>query len=181
MTLFWIIFVGVLFTLAGVVCIVLTAMNLPGAWILLGLAFVIEILDRFYLPLGERQTFSWWLLIACVVLAGIGELLELGASALGASSRGSTRYGVIGAILGGIVGAVGGTAIPVPILGTLVGAVIGTFLGAIVGELMGGKQEVQDAIAPATGATIGRILGTLAKVPIVTAIWASLAVSAFWR
>jgi hypothetical protein len=28
---------------------------------------------------------------------------------------------------------------------------------------------------------VGRILGTLAKVPITTAIWAALAVAAFWR
>ena len=60
-------------------------------------------------------------------------------------------------------------------------AVIGTFAGAIMGELSGDESTtVRDTLKPATGATIGRILGTLSKLPIAMAIWAALTTAAFW-
>jgi len=178
----WIMYVvATLFTLLGGVCVFSVVIGLPGTWIILGLAFLIELVDVTYLPEGATQTFTWWILIVSVVLAVIGEILEFIAGMLGAKRSGSTNRGMWGAFIGGLLGALFGTAIPVPLVGTLIGAVIGTFVGAIVGEL--GKQgevRLADTYRPAMGATIGRVLGTLSKMPIAIAVWIMLSIGAFW-
>lgn len=176
-----IIIVATLFAVIGMACVVAVFFGLPGTWILLGIALGIELVDTLYLERYNPQTFAWWLLIACLLLALLGELLEFLAGALGARSAGSTRRGAIGAVVGGLVGALAGVFIPAPIVGSLIGAVIGTFLGAIAGELSGPEgKRLQQTFRPATGATIGRILGTLSKVPIAVAVWIALSVAAFW-
>jgi uncharacterized protein YqgC (DUF456 family) len=175
---FWLILVGLLFAVIGVACVISVVFGLPGSWLLILMALLIEVADTLYLPEGERQTFHWWVLIVCIVLAGIGELLEFFAGMLGAKTAGSSKYGVWGALIGGLGGAILGLFIP--LIGSLVGALLGTFLGAIAGELIWQKRSLQDSVVPATGATIGRILGSLSKVPIAFAIWLLLVVSVFW-
>ncbi|MDJ0836248.1 MAG: DUF456 domain-containing protein [Acidobacteriota bacterium] len=174
--------VAALFSILGGGCVVLVVLGLPGTWILLGMAFLIELLDQYYLPAGDHQTFNWWLLGSCLALAAIGEILEFFAGLLGAKKAGSSKRGMMGAFIGGLVGAVFGTGIPVPIVGTLIGAVLGTFAGAMIGELTDKEEtrEFHQTLKPAMGATIGRILGTLSKVPIALAIWLALALAVFW-
>ncbi|MCP3906049.1 MAG: DUF456 domain-containing protein [Planctomycetes bacterium] len=182
MELTFIILVGLLFTVAGLVCVATVVVGLPGAWMLIALAVVIEVIDGLWLSAdGGQQTFEWWLLITCLGLAAVGEGLEFAAGALGAKKAGSSRRGMIGALVGGVLGALAGVAIPIPIFGSLIGAVVGTFVGAILGE-MGAPEPptMRDSLKPATGATIGRILGTLSKLPIAVAIWCALSVAAFW-
>ena len=82
--------------------------------------------------------------------------------------------------MGGLAGAVLGLAIPLPIVGSLIGALIGTFLGAMAGELTLPDQDWRGTLRPATGATVGRVLGTLSKIPIAVAMWIALVVAAFW-
>ncbi len=176
-----IISVAFVFAILAAGCVVTVVLGLPGAWIMLGLAVVIELLDSMYVTQRSGDTFGWWLLGACLALAVTGEILEFIAGALGARRAGSSRRGMWGAIIGGLVGAVLGVGIPVPIVGTLIGAVIGTFAGAILGELSAAPSAtVRDSLKPATGATVGRILGTLSKLPIAMAIWAALTIAAFW-
>ena len=43
-----------LFFVLGGVCVVLVVVQLPGTWALLGLAALLEYLDRLYLPDGEQ-------------------------------------------------------------------------------------------------------------------------------
>ena len=90
---------------------------------------------------------------------------------------------MLGALLGGIVGAIVGTfVIPIPLVGSLIGALFGCGLGAIIGELNNAKDtRLKDTIKPAAGAVVGRILGTLAKLPCAIAVWVILSVAAFWR
>jgi len=176
-----VILIGVSFTIIGLGCIFLAAMGLPGTWIFLALAMVIEFCDRWYLGDGETTTFGWFILTVCIFLAALGEFLEFLAGVLGAKRGGSSKMGMWGALIGGIGGAIMGIGIPIPIVGSLMGALIGTFLGALVGELANdSRSDVRDAVAPATGATIGRLLGTLAKIPIAIAVWLALSISAFW-
>jgi len=176
----WIIIgVGVLFIILGLVCLFSVALGLPGTWILLGLAFVIEYTDKWFVGEGV-QTFPWWLLILCVVLGVIGEILEFFAGLLGAKKGGSSKKGMIGALIGGLVGAIMGVGIPIPIVGSLIGSLIGTFLGAVVGELQHNPELVfKETMKPATGATIGRILGTLSKLPIALVAWFGLSIAYF--
>ena len=62
----------------------------------------------------------------------------------------------------------------------MIGAVIGTFLGAVIGELTSPERSESGTLKPATGATIGRILGTTSKLALAIAIWIVLSISAFW-
>ena len=174
------------FVVLGGVCVVLVVVQLPGTWLLLGVAAVVEYIDRLYLPEGDRQTFGWWVLGGCLALAVIGEIVEFVAGAAGAKKGGSSTRGMVGALIGGIVGVF--IFLPlfsiIPFFGTIFGAffgaVLGTFVGAIIGELTAEQSTIKGSMKPAIGATIGRVLGTMGKIGIAMAMWMALSVSAFF-
>ncbi len=170
------------FFVLGAVCVVLVVIQLPGTWLMLALAAVIEAADRWYLPEGDRQTFGWWVLGAALAVAVIGEIIEFIAGAGGARKGGATSRGMWGALIGGVVGIFVFTPLFffVPLFGTFFGAVMGTFVGAIIGELTIEQSTVRGTVKPAVWATIGRVVGTTSKVGIAMAMWLALSVSAFW-
>ena len=171
--------VACLFALLVLACIVLMLLGLPGTWFMIGLAVLIDLIDGWWLPDEQRPTFSITVLAVAVVLAALGELLEFIASALGAKKAGASRLGILGALGGSLVGAVAGTfLLPIPVVGTLVGAVAGSFAGAVLVEVAAGRS-IEHTVKPATGAAIGRVLGTLGKLPFSVAVWAILSVAAF--
>ena len=167
----------------GALAQVLVVVGLPGVWVILGLAALVEFaVDRLYLPAESMQTFSWWVLIGCVVLAIAGDLFEWIAGALGAKVGGGTRRGMWGALIGGLVGAIAFTPIFsfLPVIGTLCGALLGTFLGAMIGEMSHDHTTTASTLRPATGATLGRVLGTFTKLGVSVTVWLVLSVAAFW-
>jgi len=170
-----------LFVLVGAACLVVIPLGLPGVWIMLGLAGLIEWLDSLYLPADDGQTFSWWVLGVCLAIAVAGEILEFLAGVIGTKQGGGTKRGMWGALIGGILGAFVLTPFLwfVPVVGSLVGALLGTFIGAVVGELSAQGSTLSGSLKPATGATIARILATIAKVGVAVVIWIALSVSAF--
>ncbi len=170
-----------LFFVLGGMCVVLVVIQLPGTWILLGLAGLLEWLDHFYLPDGDDQTFGWWVLGGCLAIAVVGEIIEFIAGVAGAKKGGSSSRGMWGALIGGIAGIFIFTPLFffIPFFGTFFGAVLGTFVGAIVGELTVEQATIKGSMKPAIGATIGRVLGTMSKVGIAMAMWMTLTVSAF--
>jgi uncharacterized protein len=185
----WLLYiVAGLFSLLGLVAVASIVVSLPGAWIILGLALIVELVDSLYLPSGDggsggaTQTFGWWLLGVCAGLALLGEIIEFAAGAAGAKAGGAGKRGMIGALIGGIVGAIGLTILlPIPVVGTLIGALVGTFAGAVIGEVTGEQAKtVKGSVKPAIGATIGRIGGSFAKLCLAFAIWIALSVAAFW-
>ena len=172
--------IGALFAWFGVLCVFLVVVGLPGTWILIGAAVVIDFLDWLWLPPGAPLTFHPWTLVAAVVLGLIGELFEFLLSAAGARKFGASNRGMLGSVIGGVAGALLGTVlIWIPIVGTLIGAVIGTALGAILGETWNGRTSLRDSAKPALGAVIGRVVGTLSKLPIALGVWVMLTVAAF--
>ena len=178
----WIAYIiAALFFLLGAACVVLVVLQLPGSWIMLALATIIEVADGLYLTDENQPTFAVWLLLACAGLAALGEVFEFAFSAYGAKKGGASKRGTWGAIIGGVLGAIVLTpVIPIPILGTLIGAIIGTFAGAVIAETTGiEKKTYRDSIKPATGASVGRVLGTASKLPLAVAIWLTLTVAAF--
>jgi len=177
--------VAFFFALLGLLCLVLVVIGLPGTWILIGLAFGVELLDQHYLGASSGvvpTTFGWRLLGACVVLAVVGEILEGMAGAAGTRAGGGSTRGMVGAIIGGIVGAIVLTPIiPIPVIGTLLGALIGTFAGALIAERTGEQpRHVEDSLRAAGGATLGRLFGTFGKLVIAATIWVALSFNAFW-
>lgn len=177
--------VATLFAIVGFACVCSIILSLPGAWIILALAFVIEFIDQWWRTPdadGRTQTFEWWVLGVCATLAFAGEVIEFAAGAAGAKGGGAGRRGMIGALIGGILGALVLTPfIPIPIVGTLIGAIIGTFAGAVLGEITGETPKtMRGSVKPAIGATIGRVFGTVSKMAVAIVMWLTLSVAAFW-
>ena len=173
--------VAVVYLVLGAAGVVLVVFQLPGTWFQLAVAGVIEFADRLYLPAGT-WTFDGRILLACLLLACIGEAIEFFAGVLGARQAGASRRGMIGSLIGGILGIFVFTPVFffMPLFGALLGAILGTFLGAVIGELTADQATMKGAIRPALGATIGRVLGTMSKVGIAMVLWLVLTVSAFW-
>jgi uncharacterized protein YqgC (DUF456 family) len=175
----WItIVVIVFFAIAAAICVLLALLGLAGTWIMIAIATGIELLDTYW---GDGETWGWTTLGICVGLAIVGEIMELGAGALGVKVGGGSRRGMVGAIIGGIVGGIVLTpVIPIPVIGTLIGAVIGTFAGAVIGEVTHKEPAtVGEVSKSATGATIGRILGVLGKTGVAAVCWCILVVTPF--
>lgn len=165
----------IIFALLGLVCLGLIVVGLPGTWILLAIAAIVEMTDHLWLdPAMEPTVFGWWVLLGCVVLGLIGEALEFATGAVGTKVGGGNNRGMIGAFVGGLVGGIAGTGM-FPIVGTLVGALLGTFVGALVGEITGpDAKDTKEALPAAIAATIGRVVGTVAKLGFSIVIWVGL-------
>ena len=125
---FFIVFCGI-----GLILVVL---QLPGGWIVLGGAVLIEITDQWYRSADSLVTFGWFALGAAIVLLSIGELIEFLAGVVGAATAGASKAGMWCSLAGGILGAIILTPILIiPVVSTLLGAIIGTFAGALIGEI----------------------------------------------
>jgi len=174
----WSTAVGLAFALLGAVCVLLVVLGLPGAWIMLAVAVLIDLLLA--PAVGDGQAFFGWPAIAVAAgVALIGEVLETLAAAEGARRGGASVRGAVGATIGGIIGAIAGTIfIPILLVGSLIGAALGAVAGAMVGELSRPGVRLRDTAKPATGAAIGKVLGSLAKIPCAVVVWLVLAISA---
>ncbi len=172
-----------LFSLITLVFVVAIPFGLPGMWMMLGLAVIIELLDTLVLPAPHSVTFGWSVLAISGGLGVVGEVIEAGAGAAGTRMGGGTNRGMWGAIAGGIVGAILFTVwLPVPLVGTLVGALVGTFVGAFIGEATGEESRLRsrrENFRAAGAATVGRLAGTLGKTAIAIVIWVLLVWNAF--
>jgi uncharacterized protein YqgC (DUF456 family) len=166
-----------LLTLVNLGWLAAGVLGLPGNWLMVlsaaGLAWWRH-------SAGQPPLLSPATLVAAVVLAAAGELVEFLAGAVGSRRAGGTRRGAIGALAGGLVGGVAGTfLIPVPLLGALLGACAGACLGAAGLELTGGRSWAASVNA-GVGAGFGTLLGRGGKLAVGIVIWAVLATAAFW-
>lgn len=147
-------------------------LGLPGAWLMVLLATLVE----WWQP--DEFLFPWSIVYVSLALAVLGELLEFLLGAAGSRRSGGSRRAAALAILGGIVGAIFGTLLPAPIIGTLVGASVGAFAGSALGDLWAGRPA-RLSIESGRGAAIGRFWGTIAKMAAGAAILVIQAVAAF--
>lgn len=155
-------------TIAALAGIVLTVITLPGTWVMLAIALGLK--------LWQPELLSWWVLVAALLLATIGEIIEFFASALGATKGGATKKGAIAACVGSIIGAVVGAPFFFP-LGSIVGGVVGAGAGALLGERAMAKKEWGEAARAGAGAAAGRFIATLAKTGIATGMALILAIA----
>lgn len=146
--------------------------NLPGAWLMILLAALVE----WWVP-GELM-FSWRVLYVAAGIALVGEILEFVLGAAGSRQAGGSKRAAALAILGSIVGAVAGTPLPIPILGTLIGACVGAFAGSLIGDLWAGRS-LRPSVSAGRGAAVGRFWGTAAKMVVGGIVAAVLSVAAF--
>ncbi len=168
MIYFW----SVVLILINGLCLLLVAFAIPGNWLMVIATAVFAWLLR------EQNFISVYTLITIMLLAILGELLEL-LGGMGAAKRaGAGFWGSLGAIAGAIGGALLGTfLIPVPIMGTLVGSAIGAAAGsAILSGAKGQNRRTQVAMH----AGIGQFIGSSMKLLVGVVIWFVIAVAAFW-
>lgn len=146
--------------------------NLPGTWLMVLLATVLEL----WKP-GEFM-FSWTLLYVAVGLAMLGEALEFVLGAAGARRAGGSKRAAALAIAGGVFGAIMGTPLPIPIAGTLIGACLGAFVGSLLGDLWA-RRPLLRSVEAGRGAAVGRLRGTVAKMTVGGIIVVVLGIAAF--
>jgi hypothetical protein len=158
----------------------LNFVGLPGNWLMLATAVV-------WLWLGpESFQFSWYVLIALVVIACIGELMEFLASVLGTKKMGGSSRGailsVVGSIAGGILGVLIGVPIPIPVIGVLVSGILCASIGALVGAMIGEYSlgtPLDQTTKIGVAAFIGRMLGTFGKIIMGAAMVAMILISPY--
>lgn len=138
--------------------VLLTAVRLPGTWLILLLG----------LGLGWRSDWRMvtantaWILAA---LATIGEVAELGVSMLTAQRAGASRRATILGTVGGLIGMVLSAPLPPPLIAPIGGALLGCFAGAALGELWK-RPRLNQGVRVGAFAAIGFALGMTTKVAI---------------
>ncbi|MGD9723240.1 MAG: DUF456 domain-containing protein [Pirellulales bacterium] len=152
--------------------------GLPGNWVIVVAAGVYAGL----LPADSRIAIGWETVAALVVLATLGEIVEFAAGALGVSKAGGSRRGALLALVGSLVGAVAGmfVGVPIPLVGSLVAALLFGGLGALVGAMLGESWKGRDfdvSLQIGKAAFVGRVLGTLGKLIVGSAMLAVLLVA----
>jgi uncharacterized protein YqgC (DUF456 family) len=140
------------------------ALTAPGNWLIV--AFT-AFFAWFFPGEGERGI-AWTTVAVLAAIAAVGEILEFAASAAVAGKRGGSRRGMALAIAGTLIGSIAGAflTLPIPVIGPVIGAIFGgaagAFVGAWAGESWKGKP-MKEGYHIATGAMIGRLLGTAGK------------------
>ena len=125
---------------------------LPGAPLLFcGLVVAAWAEDFAYMGTGG--------IIVLAILAILTYPVDIMAGALGAKKFGASRQAMIGAAIGALVGIFFGIA----------GILLGPFIGALIGELTQ-QRELRKAGLSGVGATIGFLLGAVAKLAIAFAM-----------
>jgi uncharacterized protein YqgC (DUF456 family) len=166
-----------LFSLVALACLGLIPLGLPGMWLMIGIAALVQMFG------GAAPHFGWTLLGVCLGIGVVAEVVEAVAGAAGAKYGGATRRGMVGAFAGGIIGAIFFTGLlPIPIVGTLVGGLVGAFVGAWIGEASAVQQrDPQQKFRAALGAAAGKLAGTFGKLAAGVVIWMLLVYGAFTK
>ena len=154
--------------------LVVVVFGLPGNWL------IVISTCLFAWWRWDEGVFSIYTLIAILVLAVLGELVEFSAGMIGARKSGASWLGSIAALFGAVTGAVLGTfLIPIPFFGTLLGACLGAGLCVWGMEFSRGKKA-EHSLRYAVGAGIGEFFGIISKFVLAIIIWFIVAVAAFW-
>ena len=153
-------------SLAGLACVFLTLLQLPGTWIMLLIMLVASWMHGHGFSSTEVTT-----LLVMTLIATLGEIIEFIASAIGSRKAGGSKRGATLSLVGGVAGALLGTfLLPIPIVGTLAGACVGAGVGSLAGDKWAGRQW-KAAMTSGTGAALGKLGGTLAKVVVAGVMW----------
>jgi uncharacterized protein YqgC (DUF456 family) len=147
----------------------LQLVGLPGNWLIVAAAA----LYAWLMGADATTALGWPSVIAILVLAVLGEVIEFAAGAMGVTGAGGSRRGallaIVGSIVGGIVGLIVG--VPIPVIGQLVAAIVfgglGALVGAVIGEVWKGR-DLDASLEIGKAAFIGRMLGTAGKMVICT-------------
>jgi uncharacterized protein YqgC (DUF456 family) len=159
------IFFALLLILVLLACWPLTLLGMPGNWLMAAVTAVYACL----VPAQSKAALGWKTVVALLVLAALGEIVEILAAAMGVAKAGGSRRGAVlalgGSLIGGIVGIFVG--VPIPVIGSVVAAVLFAALGAMAGAALGETSAGRDAGTSwriAKLAFWGRLAGTAGKI-----------------
>lgn len=162
-----------IFVLALIVSWFSNLFGLPGNWAMIALTAA----WYFFTSPETHWHIGIWMVVVFVVLAGIGELVEFGASVLGTKQVGGSKRAatcsIIGSIVGGILGGFFGLPIAIPLVGMVIGSVLFACLGAMVGATIGEKSlgsQMDKSLKVGGAAAAGRFVGTVSKIAFGAAI-----------
>lgn len=141
--------------LAGLIGFLLTLLTLPGIW----LPIAVALLFQWFHP----GMFPWWVIISAALLGLLAEILELVASAAGATKAGGTKRAAAGAILGTVAGAIIGSMILLFPIGTILGAVAGAGFGASLMDRSRSNRTWRDSANVGAGAAAARGVAIVLK------------------
>lgn len=161
---------GGIVVIAGVIGMVVTLVGLPGIWLPVVAALVVQ--------WQHPETYDWWTIGAAVGVGVLAEVFEFVAGALGAAKAGGTKRSAAGALVGALVGAILGTPL-FPVVGTVIGAVVGAGIGAALMDKTKVDRDWRSALRVGQGAAVGRMVATVVKSAAGLAMTAILAVGAF--
>ena len=146
-------------------CWLLILLGLPGNWLMV----VATTVYAYLMPAQSPAALGWRTVVAVLVLAAMGEIVELLAGARNVSKMGGSRRSAVMALAGSVVGSILGVfiGVPIPVVGSVIAAVffagIGAMAGAILGELSVG-QSPGAGWQVGKAAFWGRLAGTLGKI-----------------
>ncbi len=157
---------------------VLNLLGLPGNWLIVALTAIYAYL----VPAESPGAIGWKTVLMLLVLAVLGEIVELMAGAMSVAKLGGSRRGALmalaGSFIGGIVGMVVG--LPIPLVGSVTAAVLMASVGALIGAILAERRQgrsFSESWRIGKGAFWGRLLGTLAKAGIGAIMIAAVVVS----
>lgn len=175
------IFFALLLIVVLLVCLALTMFGMPGNWLIVAATAVYACLT----PAQSSAAIGWKPIAILLVLAALGEVIELLAATMGTAKAGGSRRGAVLALAGSIVGAVLGifVGIPIPLVGPILAALLfaglGALAGAMLGELWAGK-DLDASWRIGKAAFRGRLAGTLGKMLLGAVMVAVVVVALVW-
>ena len=156
----WYSIAGIL-TLLGVIGTILPF--LPGVpLVFFGLALAAWV--------GDFQQVSVFTVVLLGILTVMAMAIDLAASAFGTRIAGASRWAFLGAALGTIVG----------LFFAPIGLFIGPFLGAVALEVFA-TQNIERSIKAGAGASIGIMLGAVAKIALAFTMLGLFALAWWWQ
>lgn len=148
-----------LLVLACLVGVAMTAVRLPGTWLIV----------------AGAAGYAWgegWPRASLTVLgiltgiALLGEGIEVLASVVTARRAGASRKAAWGGMIGGILGMIFlSFLVPIPIVGTMIGALVGCFAGAALVE-MSVRRDMSHGTKVGFFAAMGFVFGAVAKIVV---------------
>lgn len=113
-----------------------------------------------YAWITDFQSVGVGIMATVLVLAGLGEGLEMWLGFGLARRYGGSKRAGWGALVGGLVGA--GVGVPIPVIGSVIGGLVGAFAGAMLFEYSV-ALKARTAFRAGWGALLGRVAATTAK------------------
>lgn len=104
---------------------------------------------------GDFEKIGVWTLVILGVLTLLAMVIDLLASMFGTKIAGASKWAFIGAGIGALVGLFAG----------IVGLLIGPFVGAVAGEMIA-TNNLKRSTTAGLGATLGLLLGAVAKIAL---------------